>query len=64
MPGTFQNTCGAKGARGVDEGSRRGMGPLIFSAQNSARMNPMMPQPTTEFTPSITVNAGLRVAKA
>ena len=47
----YQNTCGAKGARGVDGGSFRGMGPSIalFQSsalfQNSVNTTPMIVQP-------------------
>ena len=57
--GPFQNTCGARGARGVVEGPVGVQDPPFF--QNSCRIKPMMVQPTTEFTPSISISIGLRI---
>lgn len=64
-------------ARGLDEGFRRGAGPFIHFLrpedvggdaptvlQNAFSTAPMIVQPITEFTPSITVSAGFRIEKA
>ena len=64
MSGTFIRTRVVLGEHVGWMGGPLGVWSPPLKSQNRFRIRPMMPQPTTALTPSITLSAGLRIAKA